>query len=842
MAPGSAAEIRPRADAVTEILADAYHAAALRGHDMVRVAQAFEHVARSPATRTDLVAASRATTRAIAVEDDLEVCAALAELRDQINDRLHAESRAALLTAFDESSDAGWTAWIRTYARAVHRWPDSARTKLCEEELPFAPERTEDVAEIRRMNRCIDELRWDETYPLFERLAEDPSIATSDQAVAVEYLAMIELHVLQQPPMALQLLERAGELDPSCSRVHAGWAEYWLEMADPLFDGDRGNDALRRSRDAAARALELDQHAGRAHLALGDAAAKELDAERAVTGDGPEAHYRRAIAAGEAAGCLRIIWRTVKSSALGVHDPAVKLLLDKAVRMFPDGEYAFHLQVADALLEIGDIESADRWQRRAIDLDPRRPAGYVSRGIQRFLSDDADTATQLVDQAIALAPDAFDGWQTQAWLAEQRGDWARAVELYAEAIERRPSWEARLRGRIADCLRRLRRDDEAIEHLRKGLAREPGNDELEEALVGLVHDRSVAQGDPTLALEVYDELRRARGERYERRYRNLRGNVFFSLEDFVSATAEYERAAEAPDADAITFANLAGAWEERMSRGELEEGLRKALDALKQAHALAPDDEGYTSRLRFRERQEQMLGDYGPNVLGRNTLVTPVLVEVTEALLEHILVAEHDELSPGFLDAIHTMRMRVFDQTGIEPPGIRFTQARPDTVTDPGMRCFVMGVAVWAGPVPVEKRFAPASIDDVKPVAADAEPALDPVDDSVGCWIPLGAWDAVEGAGIPLWGVGDYLLRSVERVVRSALDEFVNHDEVAARIDDLADVELAGRARGQLSQLTRGVRVWAGEGRSVAKFDAACRSILGLRDASDPKEAQRVGA
>jgi hypothetical protein len=66
------------------------------------------------------------------------------------------------------------------------------------------------------------------------------------------------------------------------------------------------------------------------------------------------------------------------------------------------------------------------------------------------------------------------------------------------------------------------------------------------------------------------------------------------------------------------------------------------------------------------------------------------------------------------------------------------------------------------------------------------------------------------------------------------LTEFVDHEQVAARIEEeVDDVALATTARDELSRLTSGVRRWVREGRSVADFEAVCRSVLGADTSSN---------
>jgi tetratricopeptide (TPR) repeat protein len=93
--------------------------------------------------------------------------------------------------------------------------------------------------------------------------------------------------------------------------------------------------------------------------------------------------------------------------------------------------------------EGGNLEEADMASRRAIELAPELGQTHASRGFVLFLMSRGDEAMEEFARAIELDPKQFEARYFQARAGYQKGDLARAVELFEEAASVREDHEAR---------------------------------------------------------------------------------------------------------------------------------------------------------------------------------------------------------------------------------------------------------------------------------------------------------------------------------------------------------------------------------------------------------------
>jgi tetratricopeptide (TPR) repeat protein len=135
--------------------------------------------------------------------------------------------------------------------------------------------------------------------------------------------------------------------------------------------------------------------------------------------------------------------------------------LDEAVERLRKGETRFghsaawQLEYAVTLVHLNNRDAAVDRYRRCIELDADNPQLLVELAmllLERREGDDLDEAWRLADRAATLAPRATSVLVCRAELHALRGDIARAVELYRQAIqtlpgdsEQRRSLEARAR-------------------------------------------------------------------------------------------------------------------------------------------------------------------------------------------------------------------------------------------------------------------------------------------------------------------------------------------------------------------------------------------------------------
>ncbi|HEV8557696.1 MAG TPA: tetratricopeptide repeat protein [Actinophytocola sp.] len=778
------------------LLADCYRRASLDGAHMVRAAGTIEFVRSAAGDQQDLEVAVDAVAGAIATNQDVVLFAALDELRIRLDDAVCEQFRARVRERFQVDADDGWRAWRCAWIRGLWYWTEATWQRFTDAEFPFPGTALDDVAGLRRARRAIDDNRLGDAYDPLCRLSSEPWLPAEERAILLISLGFIETYTLLRLPAGRSLLEEATKLGEAVPLVCLGWAAWWLNQAAGEDSVDKTRDAFERAEREARRAVELNPHFGRAWSTLGRLAEQDYGQSRA---EPPEFYFRRAMAEGSFEGWADLLRLELDRAGGSQTGSGVEALLDIARRAWPSREVDAHLQLATLLGQRGRYDEADQHYVRARELDPTRVTVHTERGYARFEAGDAVTAGTMFASAIELAPESYDGWAGMAWLCEQTGQWDEALSHYRRALELRPAWEATLAGRIGECLRHLDRPDEAERVLLAALRHSPGESLLVSGLENLALQLYRERGDVNAAHRIYHDLRAICGADYEATFRNLRGNLAYWFEDYVEAEKEYRRAAEADPGDARLPANVAEALEKRVRAGD-RTALPAAVTAMRQATALAPDDAELREQFAWLERQSAMLERYGPVALERTPTTTAVRVELADEFLPHI-VQPDGALLPAFLDKIDAMRMRTHERTGIQLPGIRFS-----TLDEPfpgNVQCWLMGASMYVEHLPVGSRFCPVPLGEVVRLAPDARAADNPSGGPGGVLVSETSVSALMAAGLPVWGVDDYLLGWLDGILRRHLVEFVGHDDVRRRLD----VELAAVIEPDLTAVTADVRV-----------------------------------
>jgi tetratricopeptide (TPR) repeat protein len=804
------------------LIAECYHRAALVGADMMSVTRAIEEVRNAAGQDGDLERAADAATRVIAAAQDASVLAQLNDFRASVEASLFESTTASLREQLQDDADEGWRAWQGVWAHALWHWPDHVFQRLATSEFPVPGYASSELDELRIASRAVQDGRWSETYEPIARLAAAPWLAAADRVALVETLAMIQLLVLSQPTAAKELLEQAEESGIERHRVCAGWAEWWLDQAVSEADLDRAGSFARR-------AVDLEPYFGRAWVVLGSIAEKKdgtADSRRGPD-ERPEFYYRQAIANGEFDGWGGLLRIELDRADGNQDDPTVQALLKEAERIWPHRECDVLITMATLLSDRGSNDEADSFFLRAITLDPTRVSAYVGRGYERYDAGDIQTAREMFATATKLAPGSFGGAVGTAWLSEQLGEWEEAVRWYEAALARRPQSDVILISRIGPCLSKLGRSAEAEQRLMDALRRHPDNGPLASALADLAEATYRERNDPERAKQIYDAIRAVRGEAYEGTYRNSRGHVAYWQTDYAAAQTEYQLATVAEPNNAVFHSNVAQAAEARLEAGD-PSILPDAIIALRRAHELDPDSQDYSARLAFLELRAEILTAYGAAALERTPFQTPVRIYLGDDFLPYILIPDTNDLQPSFQEKIDAMRARVQHDTGVWLPGIRFATFEQPAWEN--LRCLLSGVSMRTDRHSFAERFSPAPLQQVNVHAPDARTAANPTGGPDGTSVPSESWDEVQQAGLPLWTVTDYLLGWVEGIVRRHLVEFVGHSEMAARIADISDHDLADWADRHLTAVTAAVRMRVREEGKACDVEQICRAIM---DGSD---------
>jgi tetratricopeptide (TPR) repeat protein len=112
-----------------------------------------------------------------------------------------------------------------------------------------------------------------------------------------------------------------------------------------------------------------------------------------------------------------------------------------------------------------NLDGADAYSRRALEIDPGRAEAHASRGLALSLSKQYDEAEQEFETAIQLNPNSFEAHYFYARALNQQAKYEGAVQEYREASRVRPD-DYQSAYLIGSPLRHLGREAEALESMR----------------------------------------------------------------------------------------------------------------------------------------------------------------------------------------------------------------------------------------------------------------------------------------------------------------------------------------------------------------------------------------
>ncbi|HET9148875.1 MAG TPA: tetratricopeptide repeat protein [Alphaproteobacteria bacterium] len=181
-----------------------------------------------------------------------------------------------------------------------------------------------------------------------------------------------------------------------------------------------------------------------------------------------------------------------------------------------------------------------------------------------------DEAERLARTRLNAAPDDAEAVQLLGGIARARGDRARAVELYSEALRLKPAF-AKAHSNLGATLLEMGRVGEAIDHLSRALADEP---DFVDARVNLGAALFNAGRFADAERELRAALQLAPDDTLAL---NTLGNALFRQGRVDEAIAAFETAlAREPDL-AMAINNLGTAWREKGEPIKAEQAFRRAL-------------------------------------------------------------------------------------------------------------------------------------------------------------------------------------------------------------------------------------------------------------------------
>lgn len=332
-----------------------------------------------------------------------------------------------------------------------HLWSEAYDRKL-EDVLAIQSEVARKVAEVLEVKLLAGEERR-----LQEKAARD---------VDIYMLYLKGRHFWNQRSesglrRAVEIFQDVIAADPSYALAYAGLADSYSVLASqghlPV------HEALPKAKEAAQKALELDDNLAEAHASLALIEwLFERDVERAA------ARFKRAI------------------------------------ELNPNYATARHWY-ANLLSDVGRTAEALAEMKRALALDPLSP--IINMALSAVLWESGQFAEAL-DQhrrAQALAADFVEGHLSLATVLQTAGKWAEAEAELNKALDLDPN-SSRVRQRFAEHLVSLGRFDEALETLHKVLVMEPDSPAANAAYgwtlaLARQYDEALVQLEKTLDLD-----------------------------------------------------------------------------------------------------------------------------------------------------------------------------------------------------------------------------------------------------------------------------------------------------------------------------------------------------
>ncbi len=786
-------------DEFIRLIAKAYYEAALGNASMRNAVDALEVIRTAIIDGQNHFEVWNVIDQCIGKVEDEQFQKILIKFRSGFVQQVLTNELFRLREAFRGNPEAGWIEWLRAYTASFTYGRGNFCLALSEERFQFPVGTTSVVEKIRRSTKYMLHSRWPETYNMIIYLAEQECIPNAHRAKMYVTAAEIQLYHLENPNKAKDLLERGKKLDPGESRIICGCGEYCLEQNK--FD---------KAKEYFQEAVYQNPLMADGYVLMGDYY------ERQGNLDAAEEWYRAAIKnkCGDSQGYISLLRLYGRPEKFATHETDMLPLLNRSIAVDPEGEYKAYLTMGYTYQQNKQYEKAYYWYDKAIELEKTRLDAYISKGYSYVEEKNYEQAQAAFQKAIEVAPEALDGYWGMAWLKEQQGQSEDALYWHEQSLQRRPSWEGRIRGRIGDIRLRLRQYEEAENELLKALRFEPDNQSVLRSLHDLAYDLKL--NNANTAIRVYDEIRQIIGESYEANYHsnlakvygvlkdwtrakeefktafeldknedvfrremayiyNTEGNEHFNPNNFQEAIKKYEEAALWNPNESLYHLNLSLAWENLKVPGNRIEELENAITALRKALELEPENKKYAGRLESLGLKKKLVITCGEPALNFTPILTPIAVELAHNLLPYILSSGTKELSADFIRLINAMRSRIQERFGVRIPGVRFREG----INMSGNYVFIlMETPIASANTVLDKKFFPGRLEELTALEIAGEEAFNSTTGVAGYWIAQTDWEKAKNGGLFLWEVNEYILRHLEAVLQKNLVEFVDHQEV----------------------------------------------------------------
>ncbi len=224
---------------------------------------------------------------------------------------------------------------------------------------------------------------------------------------------------------AIEYFEKAINLDSNFALAYSGLADAYSVL--PGYSGlylDEENIPI--AKEAAKRALTLDDNLAEAHASLGQVYSNEEEYESA------EKEFLRAIELNPGYATAHQ-WYSLALDAMNRPDEALKEI-EIAYELNPLS-IVIHINLANKKAEYWDWSGAEEIYKRAIEIDPNRAGTYGWYGFLLLRQARFDESSQMLEHAIELAPNAAFILRSSGINYYYNRQYDKAIEQLKKAIK-----------------------------------------------------------------------------------------------------------------------------------------------------------------------------------------------------------------------------------------------------------------------------------------------------------------------------------------------------------------------------------------------------------------------
>lgn len=521
----------------------------------------------------------------------------MARFQKRYYELLTNEMIAVITAAFEQGSNAGYTAWYHAYADGVICWKDYVYHSLCNYSFPFTDQQQQEVNKWKQLNRHIIELDWLAAFPLFEELAIDERLTNEHKSFFNLVLAEIIIY-WKSTEDGFAYIENARALLPESEDLLITLAKYHAKN----FEYEKGREIL-------FSALSRNKNKAVVYSNIGDTykdekkyeTAREWYDKAANTNFLDASVYSRYFSlAGQKANAEEITNLQHYTEVIEKEEPISSVLYNT----YRDASLQFSIA--------GNTEEAINYCKKAIALRPELQLAKIDLAYELFKTSEKEAAVKIVTEITVTHPDSYYAWSALSYFYEMNGDIEKAIAAYNKCIEIRPSEKPPVQYYIN--LRTIYEeagDDDKMITVTKQLAEHP----LAENSYNYYNQLGIyfyKKSNNRKAIEYYQTAIDLIKEPDSVLYENI-GLAYEGAEDFVKAEEAYK--------NAVLFEKETGAFNNRLGYFYYMQAFKqdtvekrgiymgRAIEHYLKAHEKEPDNVTYISNIALAYEKQNLFNE-----------------------------------------------------------------------------------------------------------------------------------------------------------------------------------------------------------------------------------------